>query len=150
VTQSLETITMNLIRQAIAIAFVGAAGMAHAADNAAAKAQYEAEKARCMSGTTGQTQESCLRSAGAAYDEAKAGTLADPNTAFRDNAIARCRALPAADQAACLARVDLGTPRDNVKAGGQVKETVTRETVTVIPAPVQPTAPLLPPPPATR
>jgi len=126
---------MNLIKHAIAIALVGLAGVAQAADNAAAKAQYEKEKARCMSGTTGQTQESCLKSAGAAYDEAKAGTLADPNTAYRENAVSRCRALPAADQADCLARVDVGTPRDNVKAGGQVKETVTRETITVVPPP---------------
>ena len=126
---------MNFFKYSIALAMVSIAGIAHAADTAAAKAQYEAEKARCMSGTTGQTQASCLKSAGAAYDEAKAGTLANPNTSYRANAVARCRSLPAADQDDCIARVDIGTPTQSVKGGGDLKETVTRESITVVPAP---------------
>ena len=137
---------MRLIRHSIAIALVSIAGVAHAANDAAAKAQYEAEKARCMSGTTGQTQASCLQSAGAAYDEAKSGRLSNPNTAYRENAVARCRALPARDQDDCIARVDVGVPNQSVKGGGDLKETVTRESITVVPA--APTAPLAPRPPS--
>lgn len=139
---------MNFIKPSILVALITFAGAAHAADDAAAKAQYESEKARCMSGTTGQTQASCLQSAGAAYDSMKAGLLANPNTDYRDNAVARCRALPVADQQDCIARVDIGVARQSVKGGGDVKETVTRESITVFPAP--PAAPAAPVPPAVR
>ena len=105
-------------------------GSVHAADAAQAdpaKAQYDAERARCMSGTTGQDQASCLKSAGAAYDSAKAGRLKDPNTDFRDNALRRCAALAGADRTDCESRVDgQGTSSGSVKDGGVVKETVTR------------------------
>jgi hypothetical protein len=99
-----------------------------AADPAAdtAKAQYDAERSRCMSGTTGQDQASCLRSAGAAYDSAKQGKLRDPNTQFHDNALARCASLPASDRADCESRVDGGgAVSGSVKGGGLIKETVT-------------------------
>ena len=92
-----------------------------------AKAQYDAERARCTSGTTGQDQASCLRSAGAAYESSKQGRLKDPNENFQDNATARCKALPASDQADCLSRVGgEGTVHGSVRDGGVIKETVTR------------------------
>ncbi len=119
---------MNKIRIAFVAAALCASAAVHAADPATgdpAKTQYDAERARCLAGTTGQDQASCLRSAGAAYQEAKDGRLRNPNTAYRDNALARCAALPSKDRADCEARVDAGTPRADVKGGGDVKETVT-------------------------
>jgi hypothetical protein len=102
---------------------------ARAADQSAtdsAKAQYDAERARCMSGTTGQDQASCLRSAGAAYDSAKQGKLTNPNTQFHDNALARCASLPPSDRADCESRVDGGGDSSgSVKGGGVIKQTVT-------------------------
>ena len=100
-----------------------------------AKAQYEAERARCMSGTTGQDQASCLRSAGAAYDSIKQGRLQDPNRDYRENALARCKTLPAADRADCESRVSLGVPHSMVKGGGDLKETVTQTVGPVTTAP---------------
>ncbi len=92
-----------------------------------AKAQYDAERARCMSGTTGQDQASCLRSAGAAYDAIRRGRLRDPNTSYRANALDRCKNVAAADRADCESRVDgQGTSSGSVKDGGVIKETVTR------------------------
>jgi hypothetical protein len=120
---------MNVFRGSLIAAALCSAGAAFAADPPSAdsaKAQYDAERARCMSGTTGQDQASCLRSAGAAYESIKQNKLHDPNTAYRDNAMTRCRALPASDQADCMSRVDgEGMKSGSVKGGGDIKETVT-------------------------
>jgi len=119
-------------KKRITLAFLAAAlcGSAFAADAPQvdpAKAQYDAERARCMSGTTGQDQASCLRSAGAAYDSLKAGRLKDPNADYRENAMRRCAALTGADRTDCESRVDgQGTSSGSVKDGGIVKETITR------------------------
>ena len=123
---------MNPIRTLVAgIASCLLAGVALAADAPKpddAKAQYERERARCMSGTTGQDQASCLKSAGAAYDSLKGNRLQDPNSNYRDNALVRCRSLPEADRADCESRVDgKGTSSGSVKDGGIVTETVTRD-----------------------
>lgn len=111
------------------LAFV-AAGTAAAADPAPAdptKAQYDAERARCMSGTTGQDQASCLRSAGAARDALRGNRLQDANTHYDDNALARCKSLPAADRADCESRIGgAGTSSGSVKDGGILRETVTK------------------------
>jgi hypothetical protein len=119
---------MNPIRTALVTAAMLAATSAHAADAPdAAKAQYDAERARCMSGATGQDQASCLRSAGAAYESIRQNRLQDPNTAYRDNALARCQVLPSADRADCVSRVDgAGDKSGSVKGGGIIEETVTR------------------------
>ena len=119
---------MHIIRRAaLALALCGAAA-AHAADSGAdtAKAQYEAEKARCNAGQTGQDQASCLRSAGAAYDAIRQNRLQDANTAYKDNALSRCKSLPAAERTDCESRVDgQGTSSGSVRGGGVIKETVT-------------------------
>ena len=124
---------LNTALGAFALAALAASGSALAGDataSAAAKAQYDQERARCMSGSTGQTQDTCLRSAGAAYAEAKQGRLENPSTTYRQNALARCKGLPAADQADCALRVDQGTPRSDVTRGGDLKETVTTTVAT--------------------
>ncbi len=108
------------------LATVGRAADAPKPDDA--KAQYERERARCMSGTTGQDRASCLKSAGAAYDALKGNRLQDPNSNYRDNALVRCRSLPEADRGDCESRVDgKGTSSGSVKEGGVVTETVTRD-----------------------
>ena len=125
---------MNTIRTSIALIALITAASAYAADpvttdpavSDGAKTQYEAERARCMSGTTGQDQASCLRSAGAAYEAIKQNRLQDPNTSYRENALARCKTLPASDRADCESRVDgAGRSSGSVKDGGVYKETVT-------------------------
>jgi hypothetical protein len=120
---------MNSIKKALVVAMLCAAGGVQAAGQPvtdSAKAQYDAERARCMSGTTGQDQASCLRSAGAAYDSIKQNKLRDPNMQYHDNAMARCQSLPAGDRADCESRVDGGGDASgSVKGGGIIKETTT-------------------------
>ncbi len=143
---------MNTIRISLMAMALCAASGAFAADAAtmdAAKAQYDTERARCTSGTTGQDQASCLRSAGAAYEAIKQGRLRDENTGYRENAMARCRTLPASDRADCESRIDGGgagtsSSSGSVKGGGIIKEPVT---TTVGPTTYTPVAPV--PTPAT-
>ena len=138
---------MNITRTLTAAAVFCAMNSAFGASSTpgdSAKAQYQAERARCMSGATGQDQASCLRSAGAAYEAIKHNRLQDPNTNFRENALARCKALPAADQADCESRVDgAGMASGSVKGGGVLKETVTTTVgpTTAVPSTTSPPAP---------
>ncbi len=123
---------MHITRHLVAAGFVSLSlfgASASAADatgkDAAAKAQYDAERARCMSGTTGQDQASCLRSAGAAYDAIRQGRMTDANNNYRENAMSRCKSLPPADKADCESRVEGGgTSSGSVKDGGIVTETL--------------------------
>lgn len=119
---------MNWTRNTLAIVTLVAAGHAVAAGpaaNDAAKSQYEAERLRCLSGTTGQDQASCLKSAGAAYDSARQNRLNDAGN-YKANALERCKNQPAADRADCEARIDgSGTTSGSVKDGGIIRETVT-------------------------
>jgi hypothetical protein len=120
---------LNAIKKTLITLLVCASASAAAAEPAntnAAKAQYDAERARCMSGTTGQDQASCLRSAGAAYDAIRGNRLQDANTTYDANAMARCSNLPSSDRMDCEARVKgEGTTSGSVKAGGTITETVT-------------------------
>lgn len=119
---------MSTLHRALFAAALAVAPTAFAADAAAdtAKAQYDAERARCLSGTTGQEQASCLKSAGAAYDAIRQNRLRDANKDYDANAVSRCAALPAADRADCESRVaGQGIQRGSVKGGGDIKETVT-------------------------
>ena len=119
------------------LALGGAFATASAADDPkATKAQYDAERARCLGGTTGQDQASCLKSAGAARDALDQKRLQDPSTAYRDNALARCKTVPAAERADCETRIDGAAPGTNtgvstsgsVRDGGVLRETTTRTT----------------------
>ena len=98
-----------------------------ASDVASAQARYDKERARCLSGTSGQEQATCLKEAGAALDLAKRNQMKDaPGTPYDKNAADRCGALPAADQPDCLSRArGEGQSSGSVKGGGVIRETVT-------------------------
>jgi hypothetical protein len=130
---NMKTIQRSLI--AVTLCVMSNAYAADPATLDAAKSQYDAERARCMSGTTGQDQASCLRSAGAAYDAIKQNRLHDANTSYYDNEMSRCKSLPPADRKDCESRVDgQGQSSGSVKGGGMIKETTT--TTTLPPQPV--------------
>ena len=98
-----------------------------------AKARYEQERARCLSGTSGQAQATCLKEAGAALDASRQGMLNDGNAKYRKNAKERCDVLTGDEQRDCMARMkDASNTSESgsVKGGG-----ILRETVTVVPAP---------------
>lgn len=112
---------------ALALACAPAAWSAGNQSLSDAQARYNQERARCMSGQSHQDRTTCLKEAGAALDEAKRGGL---SAGAQGNATARCDAQPAADKAACLARVQgAGATSGSVEGGG-----VIRETTEVIPA----------------
>ena len=102
----------------------------------AAQATYQAERKACLEGRTSQDRATCLKEAGAALDEAKRnpGGSGEGRDQRQRNALARCEAVPAADQADCrrMARGE-GTRSGSVAGGGVVKELVT--TVPAAPAP---------------
>jgi hypothetical protein len=93
-----------------------------------AESKYEQEKARCVAGQSNQDRATCLKEAGAAYDEARKGSLGATSAAdLERNATQRCEAQPAADQAACIQRiVGAGAAEGSVGGGGLIRETETK------------------------
>ena len=99
--------------------------------NAELDAQYQREKAVCTSGQSNQDKATCLREAGAAYQQAKRGSLqTNQSQQYSQNAIERCKSLPTQDQADCQRRIDNPTEVEgNALSGG-----ILRKEVTVVPA----------------
>jgi hypothetical protein len=93
-----------------------------------ARARYLQERAACESGQSHQDRATCMREAGAAYDEARRGRLNDGPAQYQQNALVRCNALPPGDREACLARMQgQGVTRGSVAEGGIYRELVIRE-----------------------
>ena len=115
---------------------------------AAAKARYEQERSRCLSGQSGQDLKTCLREAGAALQASRQGQLDDVDGRYTRNALERCKPLPADEAKDCRDRI-LGqgsvSVSGSVKGGGLYREKVTTE-VKVLPPVEQPAQPQ---PPAT-
>lgn len=122
-------------------ALMGATAQAAPGDDAATR--YRMEREACVSGRSHQDRETCLREAGAAQGEARAGHLDDRAPSYRQNALERCRVLPGSDRDACVARIDgSGRVSGSVESGGIIREYVQREVGTpqpvAAPMPVQP------------
>jgi hypothetical protein len=92
-----------------------------------AKAAYQQERARCLRGDSQQDRATCLKEAGAAYDEARRGGLGNTSGAdLARNATQRCEAQPSADQAACAQRMlGAGSAQGSVEGGGLLRQTET-------------------------
>lgn len=108
-------------------ASVACASAAIAGTTAAAGAQkrYEQERAVCMKGQSNQDQATCLKEAGAAYEEAKHHALGAGEAPAAGNALQRCESLPGADRVACTERVQgQGTTTGSKAAGGTMTELV--------------------------
>lgn len=117
---------------AIPTAFAAEPASSPSARQADADAKYQRDRTLCLTGLTHQDRTACLREAAAARDEARRGRLADEEgpTQYLENALLRCRPLPADERADCEARVrGEGTVRGSVEAGG-----IYREKVTPVPA----------------
>jgi hypothetical protein len=127
------------IRAAAALMGFAAATAFAAGAPSEAQARYEQERARCLSGQSGQAQETCLKEAGAARDAAQKGQLADGDGKLRKNAKERCDVLAGDEKRDCTARMKGAsntTESGSVKGGGIIRETVTTE-----PAPAASAAP---------
>ena len=94
-----------------------------------ARANYEQQRAKCISGQTNEDRATCLREAGAALEEAKRGNLNNQGN-YRANSKDRCDVFTGDERLACIARsgskgVVSGTP----ERGGVLRESVTREVI---------------------
>ena len=112
----------------VAVSVSLGASAALAAPPSDAQARYQAERATCNGGQSHQDLTTCLKEAGAAYEEAKRGRLDDGRAQYQRNALARCDVLPAEERSACHARMQgQGTTRGSVEGGGIYRELITRE-----------------------
>lgn len=96
-----------------------------------AEARYQADRAACLAGVTGQGRDACLREAAAARAEARAAARrpSAPRTEpdYAANALARCERVPERDRADCRMRMQgQGTREGSVAEGAIMYELVTR------------------------
>ena len=141
------TLFFRIVRPVATVLALGAAmasAPALAARNAAmadAHAQYEHERAVCMSGHSNQNRATCLKEAGAAYAEAKRGALSNGAMPGSGNETKRCERLPDDDRQACMARMrGQGTTSGSAAAGGIYRELVTRQVGSVSSPAPEPTS----------
>jgi len=103
----------------LALWCVGAA----AAPQADADARYRSERAACAQIEEGESRANCLRDAAAAHNAAQRGELDEEQAAYAKNALARCDALPPADQDSCRRRTrGEGETHGSVGSGGVLRE----------------------------
>jgi hypothetical protein len=122
----LEDKQMNAFCRLCALSLAFVLIPAAAADKPSpAQAAYQQEKARCQRGETNQDRATCLKEAGAAYDEARRGRTGTASTAdLARNAAQRCDAQPAADREACLQRLQ-SPAQGSAQGGGVLRQTET-------------------------
>jgi hypothetical protein len=109
-------------------ALLGASAAIAAAGGSLADAQkvYQADRAACIGGNSGQDRATCLREAAAALQEAKRGRLDDGQAQFEQNRLLRCEKQPPEDRQDCIRRMNgEGTTSGSVKSGGIYRELVT-------------------------
>jgi hypothetical protein len=89
-----------------------------------AQSAYQQERARCLRGESHQDRATCLKEAGAAYDEARHGRLGNaPGTELSRNATQRCDAQPPAEREACTQRIlGAGSTQGSVEGGGLIRQ----------------------------
>ncbi len=98
--------------------------VAQTKSDAEIRQQYLADRAACLSGRTGEDQQTCLREAGAAAQAARQGKLLEGEREnYRSNALARCAPLPPEQREACRMRIEgAGTVTGSVEEGGLFRE----------------------------
>lgn len=121
---------MKTIHLLCALGLAGVTAVAVASPASEAQANYQRERAVCLSGESNQDRATCLKEAGAAYGEAKRanlGTKGDRQTA--QNRLVRCDAVPAADREDCVRRASgEGVTSGSAQQGGILRELTTPET----------------------
>ena len=113
-----------------AVVALSAACAVAATPSSEAQARYEQERARCLSGQSGQAQDTCLKEAVNAREAASKGQLADGDGKLRKNAKERCDVLTSDEKRDCMSRMKgaaNSTESGSVKGGGIIRETVTTE-----------------------
>lgn len=92
--------------------------------------RFEADRQACVSGSSGQVFESCMKEAKAVLAERPGDNPTVSADQLQRNASIRCAALTGEDHAACVARMrGEGTVSGSVAGGGVLRELVTTEVV---------------------
>ena len=105
-----------------ALAALLAAGAAGATPLSDAQQRYRLERAACMDGTSHQDRATCLKEAGAAWQEARRGGLATNAGELQANRLGRCAKLPSADREDCALRMQEGSSSGSAQQGGILRE----------------------------
>jgi hypothetical protein len=126
--------SLGLVLCASGVLFSAALATPAAADTgkkSSAQATYQADRAACISGLTGQDRATCLREAGAALQEARRGGLKDYQSEFDQNRLSRCEKQPAGmERDLCIRRMNgEGTASGSAAGGG-----ISRELTVTVPA----------------
>ena len=122
---------MNCLQRIVAVALtLTLAPAAWAAGNkgvSEAQQRYQQERAHCLSGQSQEDRATCLKEAGAAYQEARGGRLDNSQgNNFTQNATQRCNAQPPGDREACVQRIlGAGSAQGSVNGGGILREAET-------------------------
>jgi hypothetical protein len=121
-----------LTSAAVALALATALAPAWAAGKAvpsAAETTYQQERSRCLRGESHQDRATCLKEAGAAYDEARRGGMGGASGEdLSRNATQRCEVQPPQDRQACVQRIlGAGSAQGSVEGGGLLRQTETKE-----------------------
>lgn len=91
-----------------------------------AQATYQAERALCMGGQSHQDRATCLKEAGAAFQEARGGRLGSADGQFERNRLARCDAQLPENRQDCVRNLNgEGLASGSVKGGGIYRELTT-------------------------
>jgi hypothetical protein len=125
------TKTPELLAVAVTVAAVFSTfsvGAISATPPTAAEARYQQDRANCLAGKTAESQQTCLKEAGAALQASREHDLKSPSSAQAAvNERKRCETLSGDDRKDCLKRaagIDT-TVSGSVAGGGDIKETVT-------------------------
>ena len=113
------------IAVALAIAALASSGCATAASGQSeARRVYQQERTACMKGASNQDRATCLKEAGAAYQEARRGGLGTSgDSELGRNRTDRCQALPAPDRKDCEMRMQgQGVTTGSAQQGGILRE----------------------------
>ena len=127
-TKAPEMLAVAVTVAAVFSTFSVGAISANAGAPTAAEARYQQDRANCLAGKTAESQQTCLKEAGAALQAARERELKSPSPAqVAANERKRCETLSGGDKADCLKRaagLDT-TVSGSVAGGGDIKETVT-------------------------
>lgn len=92
-----------------------------------ARAEYEAQRAACQSGQSHQDRATCMREAGAAYEEARRGRLLRGTVDYDANARARCERQTGERREECLLLQGQDAKvYGSVEGGGTLREITVR------------------------
>jgi hypothetical protein len=84
---------------------------------------YQAERQRCLSGQTNQSQETCLREAGAVLQHPLDTQGSESAAQLQENARQRCVSLPDPERQSCVARMQgQGSVEGSAAGGGMLRE----------------------------